>query len=93
MLTDFRGRANQGFGNFHARLRFARSTIPEGKWGLLVVYALFSQRISSKAWALSVVPHFSLSPPRIAFLASGDFHARLLFTRSTIPEENGGLYS
>ena len=26
------------WGNFHARSRFARSTIPEEKWGLLVVY-------------------------------------------------------
>ena len=25
-------------GDFHARSRFARSTIPEEKWGLLVVY-------------------------------------------------------
>ena len=26
------------WGDFHARSRFAYSTIPEGKWGLLVVY-------------------------------------------------------
>ena len=26
------------WGNFHARSRFARSTIPEEKWGPLVVY-------------------------------------------------------
>ena len=26
------------WGDFHARSRFARSTIPEEKWGLLVVY-------------------------------------------------------
>ena len=38
-----------------------------------------------KAWALSVVPRFSLSPPRLAFLAWDDFHARSLFDRSTIP--------
>ena len=25
-------------GDFHARSRFARSTIPKEKWGLLVVY-------------------------------------------------------
>ena len=25
------------WGDFHARLRFTRSTIPEEKWGLLVV--------------------------------------------------------
>ena len=42
--------------------------------------------------ALSVVPHFSLSPPRVAFnfLAWGDFHARPRFARSTIPEEKWG---
>ena len=33
-----------------------------------------------------------LSPqPRLAFLAWGDFHARLRFTWSTIPEEKWGL--
>ena len=39
----------------------------------------------SKTWALSVVPHFSLSPPRLAFLAWGDFHARSRFARSYYP--------
>ena len=29
-------------------------------------------------------------PPRLAFLAWGDFHARLRFARSTIPEEKMG---
>ena len=37
------------------------------------------------------VAHFSISPPRPAFLAWGDFHARSRFTRSTIPEERWGL--
>ena len=36
-------------------------------------------------------PHFSLSPPRLAFLAWGDLHARSLFPRFTIPEEKWGL--
>ena len=44
----------------------------------------------SKIRALSVVPHFFLSPPRLAFLAWGDFHARSRFARSTFPEENWG---
>ena len=37
--------------------------------------------------------HLSLSicPPRLAFLAWGDFHARSRFARSTIPEEKWGL--
>ena len=30
----------------------------------------------------SVVPHFALSPPRLAFLAWGDFHAYSRFKRS-----------
>ena len=34
--------------------------------------------------ALSVVPHCSLSPPRLAVLAWGDFHARSRFVRSAI---------
>ena len=48
-------------------------------------------RERSKASALSEVPHFSLSPPRLEFLAWGDFHARSRFARSTIPEEKWGL--
>ena len=48
-------------------------------------------REESKAWVLSVVPHFSLSPPRLTFLACVDFHARSRFARSTIPEKKWGL--
>ena len=40
--------------------------------------------------ALSVVPHFSLSPPRCLFSRGGDFHARSRFARPTIPEEKWG---
>ena len=50
-------------------------------------------REESKAWALSVVPNFSLSRPRLAFLMWGDtmyFHMHLHFARSTIPEGNWG---
>ena len=46
-------------------------------------------REESKAWALSVIPHFSLSPPCLAFLMWDDtmyFHMRLHFARSTIPD-------
>ena len=46
----------------------------------------------SKARALSVVPHFSLSPPRTSCLSHvGDtmyFQMHLRFARSTIPEGN-----
>ena len=31
------------------------------------------------------------NPPRLAFLAWGDFHVRLRFARSAIPEEKWGL--
>ena len=43
-----------------------------------------------RAWKL---PHARkpLSPPPLAFLAWGDFHARSRFARSTIPEEKWGL--
>ena len=47
-------------------------------------------REGSKAWALSLVPHFSLSSPRLAFLMWGDFHAHSRFARSTIPEGKRG---
>ena len=46
----------------------------------------------SKSWALSMVPHFSLSPPRFAFLAWGDYTCSR-FARSTIPEEIWGPLS
>ena len=47
--------------------------------------------VNVKAWALSAVPHFSLSLPRLAFLAWGDFRTRSRFARSTIPVEKWGL--
>ena len=40
--------------------------------------------------ALSVVPHFSLAPPHVAFSRGGDFHVRSPFARSIIPEEIWG---
>ena len=39
----------------------------------------YFSREGSKEWALSVVPHFSLSPPRLAFLVWDDVHGRLRF--------------
>ena len=38
-ITPREGERFLAWGDFHARLSFARSTIPEEKWGLLVVYA------------------------------------------------------
>ena len=49
------------------------------------------QTVSDQSNFNRLVPHFSLSPPRLAFLAWGDFHARSRFTRTTIPEEKWGL--
>ena len=37
------------------------------------------------------VDHFSLSPPRLTFLAWGDFHARSRFAPTIIPKEKWGL--
>ena len=48
-------------------------------------------RGGTKAWALSVVPHFSLSPPHLAFHTWGDFQACSHFACSTILEEKWGL--
>ena len=48
-------------------------------------------REGSKAWALSVVPLFSVSLPSLVFLAWGDFHACSHFAPCTIPEEEWGL--
>ena len=43
------------------------------------------------AWKSPHARNFYLSPPRLAFLAWGDFHTRLRFAHSTIPEEKWGL--
>ena len=56
-------------------------------------FALWEQRISSKAWALSVVPHFSLSPPRVAFSRVGWFSRALAFRSLYYPWWKMGDYS
>ena len=33
------------WGDFHARSHFARSTIPEEKWGLIVVYSVLMEHL------------------------------------------------
>ena len=38
-------------------------------------YALWEQRMKSKALALFLVPHFSLCLPRLSFIAWGNFNA------------------
>ena len=47
-------------------------------------------REGSKAWALSVVPHFSLSPPRVAFSRVGWFSRALAFRSLYYPRGKMG---
>ena len=51
-------------------------------------FVLWEQRISSKAWALSLI--FLSSCCVSPFLAQGDFHARSRFARFTIPVKKRG---
>ena len=55
-------------------------------WRANQSFALWEQRISSKAWALSVVPHFFSLPTACRLFT----HSRSRFARSTIPEEKWG---
>ena len=48
-------------------------------WKSQTEFCVQDQRISSKAGALSVVPHFSLFPPRVAFSRVGWFSRALAF--------------
>ena len=50
-------------------------------------------REGSKAWALSVVPHFSLSPPRVTFSCVGWFSRALAFRLLYYPWGKMGDYS
>ena len=50
-------------------------------------------REGSKAWALSVVPHFSLSPPHVAFSRVGWFSRALTFRSLYYPWGKMGDYS
>ena len=50
-------------------------------------------REGSKSWALSVVPHFSLSPPRVAFSRVGWFSRVLPFRSLFYPWGKMGDYS
>ena len=55
---------------------------------------LFKSKVLNIWYRLRVVPifpHFSLCPPRLAFLAWGDFNAHSRFARSTIPDKKWGL--
>ena len=50
-------------------------------------------REESKSWALSVVPHFSLSPPRVAFSRVGWFSRPFAFRSLYYPWVKMGDYS
>ena len=50
-----------------------------------------SQRGTSATRRQKLHTHFSLSPPRLTFLAWSDFHTHSSFARSTIPEEKWEL--
>ena len=61
----------KAWGDFHARSRFARSTIPEEKWGttrsLVIMYTLLFVEKNTFDWQLSVsgkyvVFHSSIYP-------------------------------
>ena len=43
-----------GGGDFHARLRFTHSTIPAGKWGLLVVSTPDNSNLQGKSKTVRV---------------------------------------
>ena len=43
-----------GGGDFHARLRFTHSTIPAGKWGLLVVSTPDNSNLQGKSKTVQV---------------------------------------
>ena len=63
------------WGDFHARSRFARSSIPEEKWGLLVVYTWlkYPSVVRWSCYFLLLLAHFALSRwlrPRAAPLFS-----------------------
>ena len=47
-ITPLRVSSFLAWGDFHARSRFARSTIPEEKWGLLVVYYIVDRIMKLK---------------------------------------------
>ena len=83
-----------GWGNFHMRLRFARSTLPEEKWGLLVVYyTTRAPRNLSQLWnkkfddirnlLLQRVTWREIGKDTRKFIPQGISHAQGCHTRGT----------
>ena len=84
------------WGDFHARSRFARSTIPEEKWGLLVVYTWlkYPSVVRWSCYFLLLLAHFALSRwlrPRAATLFSYSVEQNARDTKVTTRVTEGAI--
>ena len=84
------------WGDFHARSRFARSTIPEEKWGLLVVYTWlkYPSVVRWSCYFLLLLAHFALSRwlrPRAAPLFSYSVEQNARDTKVTTRVTEGAI--
>ena len=77
---------------FHSKVPALRNVIPLDYEVVLHFSSGLVERTKRECvWKSPDVRNFYLSPPHLAFFAWGDFHMRLRFARSTIPEEKWGL--
>ena len=84
------------WGDFHARSRFARSNIPEEKWGLLVVYTWlkYPSVVRWICYFLLLLAHFALSRglrPRAAPLFSYSVEQNARDTKVTTRVTEGAI--
>ena len=84
------------WGDFHARSLFARSTIPEEKWGLLVVYTWlkYPSVVRWSCYFLLLFAHFALSRwlrPRAATLFSYSVEQNARDTKVTTRVTEGAI--
>ena len=84
------------WGDFHARSRFARSTIPEEKWGLLVAYTWlkYPSVVRWSCYFLLLFAHFALSRwlrPRAATLFSYSVEQNARDTKVTTRVTEGAI--
>ena len=84
------------WGDFHARSRFARSTIPEEKWRLLVVYTWlkYPSVVRWSCYFLLLLAHFALSRwlrPRAAPLFSYSVEQNARDTKVTTRVTEGAI--
>ena len=63
-INKRKARRGGGGGDFHARLRFTHSTIPAGKWGLLVVSTPDNSNLQGKSKTVRVRVQCKLSGAR-----------------------------